>query len=269
MNRVINIVIICLCGVVRNSYAQTSLQELIDKMSDSDRKEYFENAKHYIETTYYNQLFATLFDYGTYAYVVEDLMAEDVVQCKPEILWKGGECRFLSPMEYLYCLNREYRELNADELEFTVSNIIFSPEILPHSVSGFCVWADYDLEVHYQSRTLLTHRCRMYCLFPKYFVKTRIRLLQVEPLGDFADGQSAFSISSDEKRYNEAMHWYVQKQEEKYLPVFRELAEKGYTEAEYRYGICLRNKKMFEEAVLWFEKAAIKGHAKAQNLFGC
>lgn len=270
MNRIIHIVILCLWGFVAGVRAQTSLQELIDKMSDSDRKEYFDNARNYIEYTYYNQLFATLSNRDAYAYVVEDLMAESNVQCKPEILWKGGERRYLSPMEYMYCLNREYRELNTDELEFTVSNINFSPEIRPYSVSGFRVWADYDLEVRYQNCTLLKRRCRMYCLFPKYYVATRVRLLQVEPLKDLAMPQpvSAVAAPSDEERYNEAVHWYELKQKDMYLPIFRELAEREYTEAEWMYGVCLHDEKKFDEAVYWYRRAVKKNHAKSQNSLG-
>ena len=290
MNRIICIVILCLWGFMAEGRAQTSLRELIDKMSDSDRKEYFENAKHYIETTYYNQLFATFFDCSTHSYVVEDLMAEDVAQCKPEILWKGGECRFLSPMEYMYCLNREYRELNADELEFTVNNINFSPEILPYSVSGFRVWADYDLEVRYQSRVLLKHRCRMYCLFPQYFVKTRIRMLQVEPLSDFAEDQplSSIAISSEEECYNEAILWYEQK--EKYLPLLRELTENGYTEVierntktaeqgegdttkalrrlKFEKAVSDYDKRLYSSAFPVFKELAELGDSYAQNYTG-
>ena len=270
MNRIIHIVILCLWGFVVGIRAQTSLQELIDKMSDSDRKEYFDNARNYIENTYYNQLFATLSNRDAYAYVVEDLMAERDVQCKPEILCKGDEQRYLTPMEYMYCLGREFRDLNTDELEFEVSNIDFSPDILPYSTLSLRVWADYDLEVRYQNRTLLKRRCRMYCLFPRYHVVTRVRLLQVEPLKDLVAPQpvSVVAVSSYEARYNKALHWYEQKRKDKYLPVFRELAEKGYTEAEWKYGHCLHDEKKFSEAVYWYRRAVKKNHAKAQNSLG-
>lgn len=270
MNRIICITILCLWGFIAQVCAQTSLQELIDRMSDSDRKEYFDNARNYIENTYYNQLFATLSNRDAYAYVVEDLMAEKNVQCKPEILCKGNEQRYLSPMEYMYCLGREFRDLDTDELEFEVSNIDFSPDILPYSTLSLRVWADYDLEVRYQSRTLLKRRCRMYCLFPRYYVVTRVRLLQVEPLKDLAAPRQVFAVteSSYEARYNEALQWYEQKKKNKYLPEFRKLAEKGYTEAEWKYGHCLYDENKFSEAVYWYRRAGKKNHAKAQNDLG-
>lgn len=51
--------------------------------------------------------------------------------------------------------------------------------------------------------------------------------------------------------------------------LYRKAAEKGYPEAQFKYGICLRDGKggptNAEEAMTWFQKAATAGYAEAKQ----
>lgn len=95
-------------------------------------------------------------------------------------------------------------------------------------------------------------------------------VLPVKSINDTTINRSTPYDSLYEKRYNEAMEWYRQNQKDKYLPIFKELAEKGYTEVEWFYGEILRDEGKFDEAVYWFRRGVKKNDAKAQNsLAGC
>lgn len=267
------IAFLLLCGF-SNSLAQTSAWEkAYNDLPPKERDEYYENARFFLENVYYYQLAEAIEDSDIHEFLIKDLFGDEnnvgAARFQPECLLEKSEQRFLTPSQYLQTLSNAFQE-NAAGLEFLVSNIREDSKLHGYTAPTNCfAQLDYDLEVGLQGRTLLKRRCRMLCLFPQALYKRNVRLMQIEPIKDiYIASESPSLTTSDEARLKEAMEWYEQGLEEKYLPVFKELAEKGMTEAEYQYGRYLYKKEEYENAVFWFTKAAEKESADAQNNLG-
>ena len=258
MNRIIYILILCLSHFF-SGYAQS---DLFSRLPQEERDDFYENACHYIQNTYYYQIAEAITKPSIHKYLIEYLMASNEARYQPEAIPEASKQRLLSPSQYLMSLSHAFGK--DSELEFSVSNFSYDNQVRPNPDNPLnCfIQVEYDLEVRQQNETLLKRRCRMCCLFPNPIVKTQVKTMQIEPLKDI------FILASDDKRFNEAMQWYEQGLKEKAIPVFKALAEKGYTEAEWKYGSCLHDDKKYEEAVFWYRRAIQKNHAKAQNNLG-
>ena len=228
----------------------------------------------FLQNTYYNQVAEAISRLEIHKYIIEDLMLEKTIKYQPEWLLREKKYHFLSPSQYLLQINREFSGINSDELEFVVDRITYGEKLEPYSVSSCYLRLEYDLAIKHLDKLLLKRRCRMLCLFPQAIYKSRIKVLQIEPIADIYLPDSSnnnhllTNSPSNADRYKEAMVWYDQQLKEKYMPVFKELAEQGYTEAEWRYAICLQDEQKNNEAIYWLERAVKKNHAKAQNTLG-
>lgn len=70
----------------------------------------------------------------------------------------------------------------------------------------------------------------------------------------------------------EANQYYDNKEYDKAVPIYRELAEQGNSEAQYKLGYCYNGgrgvPKSSGEAAKWYRKSAEQGNAEAQNSLG-
>ncbi len=273
MSKIIYIGIFCLLSIL-DAHSQITSNQLYDNMSPEECKEYCDEAKFFLQNTYYNQVAEAISRLEIHKYIIEDLMLEKTIKYQPEWLLREKKYHFLSPSQYLLQINREFSGINSDELEFVVDRITYGEKLEPYSVSSCYLRLEYDLAIKHLDKMLLKRRCRMLCLFPQAIYKSRIKVLQIEPIADIYLPDSSnnnpllTNSPSNADRYKEAMVWYDQQLKEKYMPVFKGLAEQGYTEAEWRYAICLQDEQMNNEAIYWLERAVKKNHAKAQNTLG-
>ena len=253
-----------------------------DNLPQEDRDEFFENARHYIQNTYYYQIAVAISDADVHEGLIEFLMAGKESRYQPELLLEPGQQRYLTPAQYLERIRQDFSEIDSDDLEFIANNFRFDNRVVenPENTLNCFIQVEYDLTVKRIETILLKRRCRMCCLFPDPLIKRNVKTMQIEPLKDIYIASEIFPVSetqlqaSDETRFQEARKWYFQGLTEKYLPVFQELSNKGYAEAQYYLGYCYYNGKGvtqdYTEAVKWYRKAAEQGNAQAQcNLGYC
>ena len=280
MKQFVYITLLLLCGFL-NSHAQevSPWEEAYNNLPQKHRDEFYEYARDFLENTYYTQMSLAIgegveFRVNFIADIFGDENEADAARFQPEFLIESLEEHFLTPNSYLQTLRNTFEE--SDELEFIVSNIEEDKYVHGYTSPFNCFTRlDYDLEIKRRGETLLKRRCRMCCLFPKASYKREVRLMQIEPLEDFYIASEIFPVSetqlqaSDETRFQEAQEWYDQGLTEMYLPVFQELANKGYAAAQYNLGYCYEKgmgvSKDEEKAVEWYTKAANQGDADAQK----
>jgi len=74
------------------------------------------------------------------------------------------------------------------------------------------------------------------------------------------------------EKFKEGREFFDKKQYEKAAPVFLELSDQGYADAQFMMGICSAGgfsvEKSDVNAAQWFSKAADQGNANAQNELG-
>ena len=280
MKQFVYITLLLLCGFL-NSHAQevSPWEEAYNNLPQKHRDEFYGYARDFLENTYYTQMSLAIeegemFCVNFIKNIFGDENEADAARFQPEFLIESLEEHFLTPDSYLQTLCNTFEE--SDELEFIVSNIEEDKYVHGYTSPFNCFTRlDYDLEIKRRGETLLKRRCRMYCLFPVVSYKLEVRLMQIEPLEDFYIASEFFPVSetqlqaSDETRFQEAQEWYDQGLTEMYLPVFQELANKGYAAAQYYLGNCYENgigvSKDGEKAVEWYTKAANQGDANAQK----
>ena len=251
---------------IENGYAQTSAWEkAYNDLPKKERDEYYENARHFLQNIYYNQIIAAIESVEIHPYLIEDLAGEEAGAARylPEFLPEGGSQRPLTLAQYLMELCNTFQG-KSEELEFVVNDVVEDKYVHGYNSPTNCfVRLSYDLEIHLHGQTLLKRPCRMCCLFPEAQYKKRIRLMQIEPVEEGAI--TPVVTASDDKRFQEAIEWYEQGLKEKYLPVFKELANKGCADAQYVLGSCYESDKDYTKAAEWYAKAAEQGHTTAQN----
>ena len=253
-----------------------------DNLPQEDRDEFFENARHYIQNTYYYQIAVAISDADVHEGLIEFLMAGEESRYQPELLLEPGQQRYLTPAQYLERIRQDFSEIDSDDLEFIVDNFSFDNRVVenPENTLNCFIQVEYDLTVKRIETILLKRRCRMCCLFPDPLIKRNVKTMQIEPLEDIYIASEIFPVSetqlqaSDETRFQEARTWYFQGLTERYLPVFQELANKGYAAAQYYLGYCYYSGKGvtqdYTEAVKWYRKAAERRNTNAQfNLGYC
>ena len=253
-----------------------------DNLPQEDRDEFFKSARHYIQNSYYYGIADAISNADVHEGLIEFLMAGEESRYQPELLLEPGQQRYLTPAQYLERIRQDFSEIDSDELEFIADNFSFDNRVVenPENTLNCFIQVEYDLTVKRIETILLKRRCRMCCLFPDPLIKRNVKTMQIEPLKDIYIASEIFPVSetqlqaSDETRFQEARKWYFQGLTEKYLPVFQELSNKGYAEAQYYLGYCYYNGKGvtqdYTEAVKWYRKAAEQGNATAQcNLGYC
>ncbi len=268
-----------------------------NNVSAKEYKEYLENVENYLQNIYYNQIAEAMSNLEAHRYIIEDIMAEDATKYKPELLLEKDKHRFLSPSQYLMQISHAFKDIDSNELEFIVDNLSYSKKIEPYNLSGCYLKVEYDLTVNRNEQILLKRRCRMYCLFPQAIYKSRIKVLQIEPIADiYLSGSSnnipsnnTYKISaSNAERYNEAMmrskqeNNFTSKASNKSIPNTENntnsleniviLASKGDITALYnlgnRYEFGIGVAQNYQKAMEYFTKAANKGHAEAAFCLG-
>ena len=253
-----------------------------DNLPQEDRDEFFKSARHYIQNSYYYGIADAISNADVHEGLIEFLMAGEESRYQPELLLEPGQQRYLTPAQYLERIRQDFSEIDSDELEFIADNFSFDNRVVenPENTLNCFIQVEYDLTVKRIETILLKRRCRMCCLFPDPLIKRNVKTMQIEPLKDIYIASEIFPVSetqlqaSDETRLQEARKWYFQGLTERYLPVFQELSNKGYAEAQYYLGYCYYNGKGvtqdYTEAVKWYRKAAEQGNATAQcNLGYC
>lgn len=267
MKPIVYITLLLLCGFL-NSHAQTD--NLFANLPQKEREEFYENACFYIQNTYYYQLAEAIANPACHEALIGYLMIGDYARYQPELTLQT-DTRFLTPTQYLKHISQHFDRDESENLEFIVDNFSFNDSIIsyPENPLTCFIQVEYDLEVRLRETSLLKRRCRMCCLFPQPLVKANVKTMQVEPIKDiYIASESPSPTASDKARLKEALEWYEQGQTEKSVPVFKELAEKGMTEAEFQYGLCLYKEYRLKDAIYWFIKAADKGHANALSYLG-
>ena len=251
-----------------------------DNLPQEDRDEFFKSARHYIQNSYYYGIAEAISNADVHEGLIEFLMAGKKSRYQPELLLEPGQQRYLTPAQYLERIRQDFSEIDSDELEFIADNFSFDNRVVenPENTLNCFIQVEYDLTVKRIETILLKRRCRMCCLFPDPLIKRNVKTMQIEPLEDIYIASEIFPVSetqlqaSDETRFQEAQEWYDQGLAEKYLPVFQELANKGYAAAQYYLGNCYSNgegvTQDYTEAVKWYRKAAEQGYATAQLILG-
>ena len=251
-----------------------------DNLPQEDRDEFFKSARHYIQNSYYYGIAEAISNADVHEGLIEFLMAGKKSRYQPELLLEPGQQRYLTPAQYLERIRQDFSEIDSDDLEFIVDNFSFDNRVVenPENTLNCFIQVEYDLTVKRIETILLKRRCRMCCLFPDPLIKRNVKTMQIEPLEDIYIASEIFPVSetqlqaSDETRFQEARTWYFQGLTERYLPVFQELANKGYAAAQYYLGYCYYNgegvTQDYTEAVKWYRKAAEQGNATAQNNLG-
>lgn len=77
---------------------------------------------------------------------------------------------------------------------------------------------------------------------------------------------------TDIEKFNRAVQYYNQGNYVKAFPLYKDVAEKGYPEAQFNVGLMYQYgrgvKKDFKQAVYWYQKAAKQGEAQSQTNLG-
>lgn len=169
------------------------------KVTSKERIEYQNQIEHFLQETYYATLGLAITEEDIHREVAEDLMAEDAVKYQPEFYLHSQRQRYMSPAQYLLELATAFRDLDGEQIVFSVSNIAFERDFKRYGLSGCYVQAYYDLTIQYKGQTLVKRSCQMICLFPKASYSRRVLALQVEPVKDIyiAEALIASSIQSN------------------------------------------------------------------------
>lgn len=175
------------------------------KVTSKERIEYQNQIEHFLQETYYATLGLAITEEDIHQEVAEDLMAEDAVKYQPEFYLHSQRQRYMSPAQYLLELATVFRNLDGEQIVFSVSNIAFERDFKSYGLSGCYVQAYYDLTIQYKGQTLVKRSCQMICLFPKASYSRRVLALQVEPVKDIyiAEALIASSIQSNPETHRQ------------------------------------------------------------------
>ncbi len=269
MKRILHTILLLLVTIT--TFAQTfKVRECTEgEIPLSVRGDYYKTVERYLDI-YYQMLPGSIGNAENREAIISNVMANrDGKTLKTEFLLDNTkDLSFVSPMQYYVKFENVFSQM-ADEIEFVVDNV--SPgKIMMNSLVSCFIPVDYDLTLMKGEDILFKRRCRMTFLFQKITISSIAKTMQVEPLKDIIAYVPKDLISK--QMYEQAEIWYKEgfSQKHRYLPVFKSLAEKGYTDAEWRYGYCLldENSTQHTEAVGWLQKAVDKNHPNAFNTLG-
>ena len=168
------------------------------KITSEERAKYQEEAKHFVQETYYGSLQEYIADDVYRDYIIEKLMLESETKCKPEFSVNNASDRYLTPLQYLQELSRSYSCYEEGDISISVDGIDVSDSFFSHGLAGCYVEVSYHISITCKGKELQGGRCRMYCLFPNKAVRRDIRALQVEPIMEaqaYVDAQATDSAA--------------------------------------------------------------------------
>lgn len=255
------------------TFAQTfEIRECFEsEIPSSVRGDYYKTVERYLDI-YYQMLPSSIGNAENREAIINNVMANpDGKTLKTEFLLDDTkDLSFVSPMQYYVKFENVFSQM-ADDIEFIVDNISHG-KIMMNSLVSCYIPVDYDLTLKNGEDILFKRRCRMTFLFQKIAISSIARTMQVEPLKDIIAYRPRLQDAGFKQQYDQAVQWYAEGagQKNKYFPVFKSLAEKGYTDAQWHYSICLLNEDSTHhaEAVIWLQKAVDKNHPKAFNTLG-
>ena len=249
MKHIISILFLLVCSL-GCSYAQTSpWEKAYNDLPRKERDEYYENAHHFLQNIYYDQITAAIEDVEIHPFITEELIDREeaeTVRYQPEFVLERGKQRILTFSQYLLEASNTFQG-KSDGLEFVVSNI------------------------------------------PEAQYKKRIRLMQIEPLEDGVVISTKTQEAQHTHQTNiltelekgtkeaiptnnileEAIHFYNKEEYDKAFSMFQTLANQQDSVAQYYLGLCYYEgqgiAQDFFEAEKWFKKSANQGYGMAQS----
>ena len=237
----------------------------------SARADYYKTVERYLDI-YYQMLPGSIGNAENRDAIISNVMANrDGKTLKTEFLLDDTkDLSYVSPMQYYVKFENVFSQM-ADDIEFVVDNVSHGKIMMNSLVSCF-IPVDYDLTLMKGEDILFKRRCRMTFLFQKIAISSIAKTMQVEPLKDIIAYRPRLQDAGFKQQYEQAVKWYSEgnSQKSRYQPVFKSLAEKGYTDAEWHYSLCLldEDSTRHAEAVAWLQKAVDKNHPKALNTLG-
>ena len=263
--------------IFAQSYPRKCYEE---EIPTSARGDYYKTVELYLNI-YYQMLPISIGSAENREAIIDKVMAnKQGTTLKTEFLLNPEKnLSFVSPSQYYVKFEKEFGQM-ADEVEFVVDNYKHG-DIMMSSLTSCFIPVDYDLTAKKGDEVLFKRRCRMTFLFQKVAISSFAQTMQVEPLKDIiaykpqgnqvlsSRKKIAVSMSDMSKTYEQAVEWYNQGLKDKYMPVFKQLAEQGYTDAQWHYGYCLGEDSItLGESIQWLQKAVDKNHPRALNTLG-
>ena len=270
MKRILHTILLLLVAGVTfaQSYPRKCYEE---EIPTSARGDYYKTVELYLNI-YYQMLPISIGSAENREAIIDKVMAnKQGTTLKTEFLLNPEKnLSFVSPSQYYVKFEKEFGQM-ADEVEFIVDNYKHG-DIMMSSLTSCFIPVDYDLTAKKGDEVLFKRRCRMTFLFQKVAISSFAQTMQVEPLKDIVAYRPRLQDAGFKEQYDQAVQWYAEGtgQKNKYFPVFKSLAEKGYTDAQWHYSLCLLDEDSTHhaEAIIWLQKAVDKYHPKAFNTLG-
>ena len=270
MKRTLHTILLLLVAGVTfaQSYPRKCYEE---EIPTSARGDYYKTVELYLNI-YYQMLPISIGSAENREAIIDKVMAnKQGTTLKTEFLLNPEKnLSFVSPSQYYVKFEKEFGQM-ADEVEFVVDNYKHG-DIMMSSLTSCFIPVDYDLTAKKGDEVLFKRRCRMTFLFQKVAISSFAQTMQVEPLKDIVAYRPRLQDAGFKEQYDQAVKWYAEGagQKNKYFPVFKSLAEKDYTDAQWHYSLCLLDEDSTHhaEAVIWLQKAVDKNHPKAFNTLG-
>ena len=270
MKRVLYIILLLLAtgGINAQTYPRKCTEA---EIPTSARNDYYKTVELYLNI-YYQMLPISIGSAENREAIIDKVMAsKHGTTLKTEFLLNPVKnLSFVSPSQYYVKFENEFGQM-ADEVEFVVDNCKHG-DIMMNSLTSCYIPVDYDLTAMKGDEVLFKRRCRMTFLFQKVAISSFAQTMQVEPLKDIIAYRPRLKFSSFKQQYDQAVQWYTEGvgQKTKYLSVFKSLAEKDFTDAQWHYGLCLleEDSTHYADAVTWLQKAVDKNHPNALNTLG-
>lgn len=270
MKRVLYIILLLLAtgGINAQTYPRKCTEA---EIPTSARNDYYKTVELYLNI-YYQMLPISIGSAENREAIIDKVMAsKHGTTLKTEFLLNPVKnLSFVSPSQYYVKFENEFGQM-ADEVEFVVDNCKHG-DIMMNSLTSCYIPVDYDLTAMKGNEVLFKRRCRMTFLFQKVAISSFAQTMQVEPLKDIIAYRPRLKFSSFKQQYDQAVQWYTEGvgQKTKYLSVFKSLAEKDFTDAQWHYGLCLleEDSTHYADAVIWLQKAVDKNHPNAHNTLG-
>ena len=270
MKRILYTILLLLVAGV--TFAQTYPRKCTEEeIPTSARGDYYKTVELYLNI-YYQMLPISIGSAENREAIIDKVMAnKQGSTLKTEFLLNlEKNLSFVSPSQYYVKFEKEFGQM-VDEVEFVVDNCKHG-DIMMSSLTSCFIPVDYDLTAKKGDEVLFKRRCRMTFLFQKVSISSFAQTMQVEPLKDIIAYHPRLQDTGFKQQYDLAVQWYAEGtgQKNKYFPVFKSLAEKDYTDAQWHYSLCLLDEDSthYAEAINWLQKAVDKNHPKAFNTLG-
>lgn len=207
--------------------------------------------------------------------VIKNIMTDKMrVTYKTEFAPSMNSVAYSTPGQYLADFEREYGHV-VDDIDFVIENEKYG-KIMKDAKPGCHIAIEYDLTFEYEGEVLFKRRCQMGVHLEEKDTYIQATAMQVEPIEEIIPYNSDLIPERVpdplEEKYMQALQWYREGAEKKYITTFKKLAKQDYAPSQYMLGICYYNgdgeKQDIDKAVYWFEKAARQGHPHSQRILG-